>query len=74
MCPILKYSTVLRKKFVKHFWRVVRIPRPQCVMMSSLDNGDSINLHIAQSLDGLCGAFFPFRQIPTPIKTLTPKD
>ena len=70
MCPSLEYTAIVRQEIVEHPGRIVRLPHPKGVMMSALDDDDSVDLYVSQALDGLGSAFFARRQLPLPVESL----
>jgi hypothetical protein len=43
------------------------------MMVGALNDGNGIDLYVAQPLDDLCDAFFALRQFPLAIKSLALK-
>lgn len=70
VCPVFEDASVYGEQLAEHVGGEAGVVVPEDVVVRAFDDGDGVDLYVAEAFDYLCGAFFAGRYGRMIIETL----
>ena len=70
MCPVLEHATIDGQQLMQHPGLIRTLAHPQGMLVGALDDGDGVDLYIAQTLYGGGRPFSSGHVVPAAVQSL----